>query len=291
MGLLSGIGKQLSVAGRALRVLLSAPQVFIYPILAVVFGLGMPIVFVGGGFLVDPTLGKLGVVAYVVGFPLLFAFLMVAYCYEVNELFEGRSPGFASGLRRAAGRIKMVVLGGLVIGVGGMATHYVGDSIPFGDALGVGSRWGLKIAGVFAFPAIATSDGALKETFAKVKAGVEDQWGKSIVATVGTRAVGMVIFWTGMLAAIALAVLAFLGEFAIELPPLGAFTLPVILPVAAIVTAITVQFTVDGVVKTALFRYAMDGELPPALGGDADALLSDSPGATGRSHGSHAVDD
>lgn len=293
MGLLSGVGKQFSVGMDALRALLSAPQLFLYPLLAVVLGLGMPVVLVGGALAIDPGLAQAGVVAYVLLFPLVFAALMVGYCYELNEVFEGRSPGVGAGLGRAAGRIKMVVIGGLVVGVGGTATHALGESIPFGNALGLASRWGLQVAGVFAFPAIAVSDGSLRETFDDVKSAVEDQWGKSLVATIGTRAVGMAIFWTGTLAGIALAALAFVGSLAVELPPLGAFTLPVLLPVAAVVTAITVQFTIDGVVKTALYRYAIDGELPPAFGNDADALVEDSGRTGGNSDtsGAAAFDD
>ncbi|WP_436924796.1 hypothetical protein [Halosimplex amylolyticum] len=273
---LSELRTQGPVALRAARVVLSAPQVLAYPVVAALIGLVMPFVLGGTLFLIDIRLVWLAAPGYIVGFGAVYAALMVAYCYELDALFSGRSPAPGSGLRRAFGRARIVLLGGVAISVVGMLAESGFDSVPFGEWIGATSRWGIRVASVFAFPAIATTDGSLRETVAEIQTTAERQWGSALVATVGTSAIGVVVFWSTMISSIALAIAAALGVFAVEIPPLGGYTLSVVLPVVGLVVALSVQFTVDGVVKTALYRYATDGELPPAIDGDADALLAGS---------------
>lgn len=274
MGILSNVGRQFGVVADAMRALLAAPQMLLYPVLAAVLGLGVPAAIVGLTYLVGggDTVAYAGF-ASMLTFPVVFSFLMVAYCYEINEVFEGRRPAPGAGLRVAAGRLKLVALAGLVVGVGGFAVQMAGNKVPLGDAVGVASSYGLRIAGVFAFPVVATTQGSAREAFSEVVDSARDEWGKSLAATVGTQAIGMIVAWTGILAGIGLAVAAFLGEFAVDVGPLGPFTLPIVVAVGAILLAALLQFTVDGIVKVALYRYARDGELPPALSNDADALV------------------
>lgn len=276
MGIVSGVLRQFGVAADALKALLSAPQMLVYPILVVVL---YPLLMGGvlGGFY---ALG-VGLVLYIVGMVILFlggaalfGTLMTAYCYEVNEVFQGRSPAPLSGLRVAVGRFKLVIIAAVVVAGGEFASQGArGSSIPFSNVVGATSAWGFKIASVFAFPAVATTQGSLRDTFTQVKDAIKAEWGKSIVATVSTRLIGMSIAWAGILGGIGLAIAAFTDTFAVDAGPLGPFTLPIVVAVTGIVLAIVVQFTISGLLKMALYRYAVDGELPPALSTDADVLV------------------
>ncbi|SNZ05915.1 hypothetical protein SAMN06269185_0981 [Natronoarchaeum philippinense] len=241
--------------------------------LAAVLGIGVPVGLAGGTYLLAPRFLQYGVVLSMLVFPIVFAFLMVAYCHELNEAFEGRSPSFGAGLRVAAGRAKLVAVAGLVVGIGSFLVRSVGDSLPVGSIAGLGSAWALRIGSVFAFPAVATTEGNLDDAFEDVVAAVEAEWGKSLIATASTQLLGMVMAWAGIVAAVVLAAGAFTARFAVDAGPLGPFTLPVIVGVSGILAAILVQFTVDGILKTALYRYATEGELPTALSADADELV------------------
>ncbi|WP_415381598.1 hypothetical protein [Halosimplex sp. TS25] len=277
MGRISRLRTQAAVAGRALRVVLSTPQVLVYPLAASLLALVLPFALGGVLFLVDVRLVWLTLPGYLFGLAPVFGVLMVAYCYELDELFAGCSPALGSGLRRAVSRVGTVVVGSLVTSVATMFAESSGDSVPFGGVIGVTSTAAMRVLNVFIYPAVATTDGSLGETAEAIQTAAEHQWGTALVAAVGTSALGTAIFWSGMIAAIVLAVVAALGVFAVELPPLGGYTLSVVLPVVGLFTALAVHVTVDGVVRTALYRYATDGGLPPALGDDVDSLLKESP--------------
>lgn len=270
---LASLRRQFGIGLDAVRTLLSAPQMLVYPLLAAVLGVGVPVGLAGGTYLVAPRFAQYSTVLSMVLFPVIFAFLMVAYCHELNEAFEGRSPSFGEGLRVAVGRAKLVAVAGLVVGTGGFFVRSMGDSLPFGSVAGLGSAWALRVGGVFAFPVVATTDGDLDDAFDEVVAAVEAEWGKSLVATASTQLLGMVIAWVGIIAAVVLAAGAFTGRFAVDAGPLGPFTFPVVVGVSGILAAILVQFTIDGILKTALYRYATEDELPTALSTDADELV------------------
>lgn len=272
MGLIGRASRQFGVAKGALRAVVASPKLFVYPILTMVLGVGVPAGLAGLTHVVG--LGAhVGLFASFVVFPIVFAFLMTSYCYEVNEVFEGRTPSLGEGMGVAAGRLKLVVVAALVVGVGGFAVRSLGDTVPFGNLIGIASAWGLKVAGVFAFPVIATTDGSVKEAFGDVVDAVKDEWGKSLVATAGTQLVGMAIAGAGFVGAVALAAAALTGTFGVDVGPLRELTLPVVVLALGIVTAIIVQFTISGLLKVALFRYANEGELPSTLSMDADAIV------------------
>lgn len=276
MGALSNVGRSVGVARDALGAI--TLKILVYPVLASVLGILMPVGFLWLGALVGGPymIGGVIVIVIVAVYAIVFSFLMVAYCYELNEVFEGRSPAFGDGFGVATERFRLVVLAGLIVGVGGFAARLGGNSVPFGDLIGVGSKWGLRIAGVFAFPVVATTRTSAADAFQEVLDAAEQEWGKSIVAAASTRVIGLAIFWICLFGAVALAVLAFFGRFAVEFGPLGTFTLPVIVAVGGLILATSVQFTLEGILRTALFRYASDGRLPAVFSSNPDALVDKS---------------
>ncbi|QLH78498.1 hypothetical protein HZS55_14900 [Halosimplex rubrum] len=276
MGWLSRIRVQGPVALRALRAVLWRPYVLVYPVLASMLALLLPAVIAVGLGLIDIRLVWLTVPIYLFGLAPLFGLLMVAYCHELDELFAGRTPTPGSGIARAIARFRVLVVASLLASLGSLlAESGDDDSVPFGGLVGISSATALRALNGFLYPAVAVSEGSLGETAEEVWAAAERRWGTAVVTATGTRAVGMGIVWSAIITSVALAVLAVLGVFSIEVPPLGGYTLSVALPVAGLFTATALTTTVRGVVETALYRYAVDGELPAALGDDADALLAD----------------
>lgn len=272
---------QLGLGVQAVRAILTAPWLLVYPIVESVFMVGIPVVATGilVAFVPPPAIMVAVWASMFVAIPIGFSFAMVAYCHELDAALTGRRPMPGSGFAVAVRRFKRVVAAGLVAGTGAFAVHYAGETIPFADSIGVGSTWGLRIAGVFAFPAVGTTDASIRETVTDVHDAVESQWGAALVSTVSTQALGQVIAWAGLVAAIALGVLSFV-KIAPGFWPLGPLPLPILVGIVAILAASTVQFAIDGVLKTALYHYARDRTLPPALSADPDAIfeVDDAPG-------------
>lgn len=260
---------QLDVVGDVLSAVSTVPWVLVYPVLGAICMVGLPVL--GTAMLVvfvpHPVVMVAMWAGIVVAIPVTFSFTMVAYCHELDAAFRGRRPAPGTGARVALRRTKRVALAGLVVGTGGFVLHSTAESVPFGERLGLSSKWALRVASVFAFPAVATTDASIRETFGDVLAATESAWGGAAVTTLGTQALGTVIAWAGIVPAVVL----LFGGFAGVVPPvgpLGPLTLPFLLGVGALVTAIGTQFAVDGVLKTALYRYVQDGRLPSALAAD-----------------------
>jgi len=163
------------------------------------------------------VLSAVSTVPWVLGTALLvaFSFAMVAYCHELDAAFRGRRPPPGTGARVALHRAKRVAIAGFVVGTGG-----------------------------FAFPAVATTDATIRETFEDVLVATESAWGGAAVTTLSTQALGTAIAWAGIVPAMAL----LFGGFAGIVPyfgRLGPLTLPLLVGVGGLVAAIGTQFAVD----------------------------------------------
>jgi hypothetical protein len=280
---LTDVAVQLRVATAVLSAVSTVPWVLVYPGLGAACMVGLPVV--GTALLVAFTPHPVVLVAtwagIVVVIPVAFSFAMVAYCHELDAAFRGRRLPPGTGARVALRRAKRVTIAGFVVGTGGFVVHSTAESVPFGERLGLPSKWALRVAGVFAFPAVATTDAPIRETFGDVLAATESAWGGAAVTTLSTQALGTVIAWTGIVPAVVL----LLGGFAGIVPyvgPLGPLTLPLLVGVGGLVTAIGTQFAVDGVLRAALYRYAHDGRLPSALAAEPGRFVETAEAGNGR---------
>ncbi|WP_049922840.1 ABC transporter permease subunit [Halopiger djelfimassiliensis] len=278
---MSVVGRQYRLARNCTRAVLSAPQVLLYPVLATVLSFGYPILLFGypmvGGY--NSTVMTAGFLLYLVIVPLIISFSMVAYCYELNELFEGRQPSPGDGARVAANRLRLVGVAALVFGTGGAALQYLGLFGRIGSRLGSSAQLGLEVVHMFAFPVVALSpaDGTVRDAFEDVVDAMQSEFGAATVSAVGIRLLNGLIVSSGFLAAIGLLVAWFYRGVDIAVGPLGPFTLPILFVFGSAITASVVGLAVSGVVKTALYRYASDGELPAELGVGIDDLVDTAP--------------
>lgn len=265
------------VAAAAARALLTMPQMLVYPlslatlqfaILAVLIGGALT---AGGGAVVSVFVPAVAVAVAVSAVAL--ATLMTAYCYELNEVFEGRSPTPFSGLVFALGRFKMVLAGAVLVVGSGYADSQAGTLGPIASSFGLTSAWAVKIASAFAFPAVVTSRHSLRVALANVREAIEAEWGRAVVTIVSTRFVGMAIAWSGIIVAMVLAAAAVSGTFVVDVDPFGPFVAPFVVGVSGISFAVAVQFAIRGLLQMALYRCAVDGSLPTALATDHQTLL------------------
>lgn len=265
------IGRQLRLARNAVGIVAGAPQLLLYPIafLIVTFGASIP-VFVAN--VVHPLAWLVAFVLYLTVIPIMGAFFIVAYCYELNELFEGQEPGVGSGVGVAFGRLRLVALASLVFGTGGFFLRYLGVLSRFLAGPGTLGSVGVETVSTFVYPvvALADEDQTAREAFEELKTAVEREFRTAAFAAVGIRALVSIIFLSGFAAAVAvLAVWSARGL----VPGPGVIGLALVLFTGATLTAVIVGFLVSGLVKTALYRYAIDGELPPELGVGVEELI------------------
>lgn len=275
MTAVSDVVRQGRVAVAAARALLTMPQMLLYPLSLAALQFVLVAALVGGAFAVGGAAGYAPVVAVLLAIvvsTVALAVLMTAYCYELNEVFEGRSPTPLAGLGFALARLRMVLAAAVLVAASGYAETSTDSLGPVASTFGLSSVWAVKIASAFAFPAVVASRHSLRVGLSNVRDAAEAEWGRAVVTTVGTRLVGMAIAWCGILSAMALAVAAFAG-LAVDVGPLGPFTLPVAVGVSGISAAVAVQFTIRGLLQMALYRCAVDGSLPPALSPDPQTLL------------------
>ncbi|MFC4248506.1 DUF6159 family protein [Natribaculum luteum] len=295
---MTGVRRQLRVAVSTGRALASNPFLLAYPIVATVLALGL-----AGALLAYPLAGALEIVpyssralgvaflAYLVVVPVSLSFVMVAFTAEVAQTYRGQRPIPGEGIRVATDRIGAVVLAALLFGTGGYAVRYLGIVGRLGEFAGVVSSWGIRIAGTFVYPAIATTDGDTTVALERSLQALRAEWGSGVVTTVGTQTLGTLLTMAGLWSAVGLVAAQWLGWIALEVGPLGEFTLPVLLAVGGLAAAFVLGFAVNGLLTTALYLYATDGELPALLAADpadlvevrgGDATPSDTGGPDGR---------
>jgi len=268
-----GLSSDLRLAAAAMGVLRDVPQLVLYSLcvpLSVLGALAAP--YVVGWTLFGPS-----TVTLALAFPtammlccLVFCVLQVAMCYEVNEAFEGNLSVPFSGLWVALARPKRVAL---VVVLGIVSVYFqrwlsmVGR---VGRVLGGAGPRSYEVASLFAFPLIATTEQPVAETLEAVLRSVDEEWERGLALAVGTKAIGMAFTWGGILLAAVLFVATVFGRSP-SLPPLGPFTLPLLVGVGEFVLGMAVHLLVRTVLKTALFRYVRDGEFP--VGADAERVI------------------
>lgn len=274
----------LRLTAAAMGVLRDVPQLLVYSICAPILCLGA----LAAPYVVVWTVLGLSVVPLALALPtamllccLVFCVLQVAMCYEVNEAFEDTRPVPLSGLRVALARPKQVAL----VAVLGIVSIYFQRWLSrfgrVGNVLGAAGPRSTDVVSLFAVPLVATTEQPVAESLDSVLQSVEEEWERGLALAVGTKAIGMALTWGGILLAAVLFVAALFGR-GLGLPPLGPFTLPLLVGVGGFVLGTAAHLLVRTVLETALFRYVRDGEFP--VGTDAERVI-ETPESAGRGVG------
>ena len=277
---MSDARRQLRLALGCFRAVGAHPWMLLYPallatsVIAATIGLAA---YVLTGW---PTAGEphslfrwFGVLAYFVVVPILIAFWSVAFAYECNEVYEGRSPGVGSGVRVATGRLSYVLAAALALGPGSFLLANFQGSGPIGEIADAGVLAASGVAEVFTFPVVATTDGDPHAAFEEILDAMEAEWGVAAVSTASTNALGTVLIWAGIGTGVPLLFLAFWGISFVSVPPWGPFTIPVLLPFAGFWLCLAATAFVRGVINTALYRYAATGTFPTSIEVEPETMV------------------
>jgi hypothetical protein len=273
---LAAIREQARFAGRLLRSLGNAPHVLLYPLVCGALMLAVPVGFVAVvGFTFSFAWSYVGLALGVLVMLVVHPALMVAYAHEVNEVFEGRRPSFGDGLRAARRRGKLVLYTGFLDFFGPVLAERTDRAFRFGGIVANTTEMGVRVGSLFAYPVVATTQTTPRDALAEVQHAVEREWGRAIATDVATKALTKLLVWTSIAGGFLLFFLVLGGARTLSVWPLGPLTLPLLVGVGGVVGAVSMELAIKGLVQTALYRYATDGQPPPALSVDPDGLVSD----------------
>ena len=259
------------------RVLMLDKELLIFPILSVVslvLSLGFvvwPVYLAGhldtliGWFSDDPEAANnltMFVVTYLcyvfTTFVLVFFNTALIACARIR--FAGGDPTVADGLRAAASRLPLVFFWAVVTATVGFILQKASEkagglaSIIFGF---LGGAW--TIAAFFVVPVLVADRVGPFKALKTSASLIRKTWGEALVANVGFSAISVV-------AIIPALVLITIGAMLFQGMPALAVTL-IVFAVLVIATTALVVSTLDAILTSALYVYAVDGKLPDHFDG------------------------
>lgn len=202
------------------------------------------------------------VVTYVLGFctyigvALVQTYFLAALCAGANERLQGRDTNLGMALGVAQSRLHRILPWAVLSATVSVIIQAIEERFGFlGRIMAglIGAAW--NVVTFLTVPIIVFEDlgpiAALKRSGHLLK----QTWGENLMAQIGLGLIGLIAFIPGAIV-IALGIAA--GDLRITVPlvAVGAVLLAV---AASIVSALS------GIYRTALYRYAVDGEVPPAF--------------------------
>jgi len=253
------------LAGVSWRVVLAEPAI----LLVLLAGLIGTVVLSGGAFALLfrrlPDAHDLRFPNYLVALPVLwFGTIASSYCNVVvaviaDRRLRGDDASVSDGLSVATSKLDRILSWTVVSIVVGTFLHALAERVKLGGLLAsrlFGLAWGL--ATTFVVPVLALEDVNVKDAISRSSSIFKRKWGEAVVAE-GT--VGLAVFVVMIPAFVVVGV-----TFAIAIP-LGVCT-----AVVAVGLLMIVSGALDAVVRVALYRYAIDGEVLGAFtAADLDA--------------------
>lgn len=207
------------------------------------------------------SLGAIGYVFVVVGYialALVTTYFLAALVYGANERLEGRDASLSGSLAAANAKLYRILPWAIVQGTVSVVISAIEERAGFVGQIIVrliGAAW--AIVTFLTVPIIMLEDlgpwSALKRSGTLLK----QTWGENLAAQFGFGLFAMLASLPGI-AVLALGVAS--GELAVMIP-LGAIAVLWILVVSVVVSA------TSSIYRTALYRFAVDGQAPGAFAG------------------------
>lgn len=220
--------------------------------------------------------GQEAALDHAVAWPLVALFYFVAFFVQTFfttaligaalEHFAGRPASVGAGLRAAAARLPQILGWSLLNASIGLILQAIAERVGFVGAIVVrlvGFGW--SIATYFTIPVLAAEGvGPITAVRRSVEV-LRRRWGEALVLNIGVSAV--LTMGAGLVSA-GIIMIAFTATVAIESPVPIAIGIALVL--AVLLVASVLSATILGVIRAALYRFAMDEAAP--RGFDADAL-------------------
>ncbi len=252
-----------SLTTDSISVIRRQPELLVFPLVAGLSSLLFFIVFLGP-LVIAEFFGETATLLVLFG--LYFATTFVStYCtaalvHATATVFRGEDPSVVGSLKAVGNRVGPIAVWSVIAATVSVILRSLEDSDnPIAGLLSVLFSIGWSILTFFIVPVIVFEDVTVRSMFERSGTTFRETWGETLGAGFGvTLIVGLIGLGLVLLAlALATPVTA--------LAPGAGIGLGVVLVVFAITIAYLLSQTVWGIIKTALYLYATDGQAPAAF--------------------------
>jgi hypothetical protein len=193
-------------------------------------------------------------VAYI-GVAFVQTYFLAALCAGANERLQGRDTTIGDALAVANTRLHRILPWALVSATVSIIMEAIEERLGFlGQIIAglIGAAW--NVVTFLTVPIIVFEDVGPVNALKRSGHLLRQTWGENLMAQIGLGVLGLVAFIPGFVV-IALGVAAG-GVAAVAL---------IALAVVYLAIAATILAALSGIYRTALYRYAVDGQVPPAF--------------------------
>lgn len=202
------------------------------------------------------------VITYVLGFgtyvgiALVQTFFLAALCAGANDRLQGRDTTLGAALQVAQSRLHRILPWALVSATVSIIIEAIEERFGFlGRIIAglIGAAW--NVVTFLTVPIIVFEDVGPVTALKRSGHLLKQTWGENIAAQIGLGLIGFVAFLPGIIV-IGLGVMA--NDILVTLPLIG-------VAVVYLAIAASIVSALSGIYRTALYRYAVDGQVPPAF--------------------------
>lgn len=238
----------------SLLVMRHNPELFLFPAVSGLAGLGFLAVFLGVTFgLMAASLNGVAIVALFVTYLVLTfisSFFAAALVHQTREVLAGNDASLRAGMAAAWDAKGPIVVWSLISATVGLIINAIENSDSrLGRLMGAifGVAWTLMT--FFVIPVIVFERVSTKEMFTRSAGTFKQTWGETPISLLGINVVSAVVAVPFLLPGFYL--------FETGLAPIG-----IGLVLVGALLSFLVSQTLQGVVKTTLYLYASDGTRP-----------------------------
>jgi hypothetical protein len=198
----------------------------------------------------------LAAVAYV-GVAFVQTYFLAALCSGANDRLQGRDTTIGNALAVANTRLHRILPWALVSATVSIIMEAIEERLGFlGQIIAgiIGAAW--NVVTFLTVPIIVFEDAGPVTALKRSGHLLRQTWGENVMAQIGLGLIGLVAFLPGLL----------VGGIGIAA---GGAIAVLLIAVAVLYLAIaaSVVAALSGIYRTALYRYAVDGEVPSAFAG------------------------
>jgi Family of unknown function (DUF6159) len=203
------------------------------------------------------------VVTYVLGFctyigvAFVQTYFLAALCAGANERLQGRDTTLGMALGVAQSRLHRILPWAVLSATVSVIIQAIEERFGLlGRIIAgvIGAAW--NVVTFLSVPIIVFEDVGPIVALKRSAHLLKQTWGENLMAQIGLGLIGLIAFLPGVIV-IGLGVLA--GDVLVTVPMVA---------VGAVLVAVaaSVVSALSGIYRTALYRYAVDGQVPPAFG-------------------------
>jgi Family of unknown function (DUF6159) len=207
------------------------------------------------GYSTNVATWVLGACMYV-GIAFSQTYFLAALCAGANERLQGRDTTIGTALAVANSRLHRILPWAIVSATVSVIIQAIEERFGFlGQIIGglVGAAW--NVVTFLTIPIIVFEDVGPVTALKRSGTLLKKTWGENLMAQIGLGIIGLVAFLPGILV-LALGFSSGVGVLVVLAAVIGGIYLAI---------AASVLSALSGIYRTALYRYAVDGQVPAAF--------------------------